>query len=64
MCDLAVSLATGTPFLGHFEVCRPAKVALFSGESGEWTLMKTFERVCRARGVDFAATAGRLVVRV
>jgi hypothetical protein len=63
MCDLAVSAATATPFLGHFDVYHPAKVALFSGESGEWTLAKTLERVCQGRGIDFAATVGRLVVQ-
>jgi replicative DNA helicase len=63
MCDLAVSASTATPFLGHFDVYKPAKVALFSGESGEWTLMETFRRVCRARGLDFNDTVSRLVVQ-
>ena len=45
MCDLAVSLATATPFLGHFDVPRAVKVALLSGESGEWTLAQTLQRV-------------------
>jgi hypothetical protein len=63
MCDLAVSLATGTPFLGHFAICRPVKVALFSGESGEWTLAQTLARVCRTRGLDPDATVGKMVVQ-
>jgi hypothetical protein len=33
MCDLAVSLATGTRFLGEFDVPRRGKVALFSSSS-------------------------------
>jgi hypothetical protein len=63
MCDLAVSLATGKPFLGHFDVYKPVTVAMFSGESGDWTLAKTFERVCRARGVDPSEAGARLVVQ-
>ena len=32
--DLAISLITGKPFLGRFEVNRFASVAFFSGEGG------------------------------
>lgn len=63
MCDMAVSLATGAPFLGHFDVYRPVKVALFSGESGEWTLAQTLARVCLARGLDPDATVGKMVIQ-
>jgi DNA primase catalytic core len=63
MCDMAVSLATATPFLGKFDVYKPVKVALLSGESGEWNLGQTLARVCRARDLNPKATAGRLVVQ-
>lgn len=55
--DLAVSLATGTPFLGveRFRVPRPCKVAFLSGESGDAVIEETFRRVCAARGVDPAS---------
>src|SRR5262249_20929923 len=50
--DLAVSLASGKPFLGTFAVPRPRKVAVFNGESGESTLHTTVLNVCRARGIE------------
>lgn len=50
--DMAVSLATATPFLGAFPVPRPLRVAVLSGESGMATLRDTARRVCAARGVE------------
>lgn len=52
--DLAVSLATGTPFLGSFDVPHAVNVAVISGESGPGTLQETARRICEAKGFDLS----------
>lgn len=49
--DLAISLASRTPFLGQFQVPKPRRVAFMSGESGMPVLQETLVRICRAKGV-------------
>jgi replicative DNA helicase len=61
LVDLAVSLATATPFLRHFRVERPVRVMLLSGESGEWTLPNAAANVCTARGLRLADLGDRLL---
>ena len=55
--DMALSVASGTPFLGHFDVAAAAPVGFFSYESGGATLQRTFARIARSRGLTPDATA-------
>ncbi|MFO0788190.1 MAG: AAA family ATPase [Pirellulales bacterium] len=50
--DLALSIATGTPFLNQFKVRERKRVAIISGESGEGTLQETYNRIAYARNVN------------
>jgi hypothetical protein len=51
LIDLAISVATGTPFLGTFETTR-ATVAMLSGESGAFTIQETAKRIAQHRGIN------------
>jgi hypothetical protein len=49
--DLAISLATGTPFLGKFDLPRQRRVAVVYGESDEATVQETVHRIAAAKNV-------------
>jgi len=50
--DMAVSIVTGTPFLGKFAVPNPRPCMIISGESGESTLQSTMRAIAEARGIQ------------
>ncbi len=53
--DLIVSLATGEPFLGQFDIPNRRKSLVLSAESGLEVLREIAARVCAARGVSLDA---------
>jgi len=59
--DLAISLASGHPFLNHFKVKQPYRVAFISGESGESTLQENILAICRAKGISTSTLSGLLM---
>jgi hypothetical protein len=49
--DLAVSVASGTPWLGAFPVDDPGAVIVFAGEGGEASILRRIDAVAESRGV-------------
>ena len=53
--DLAVSIATGSSFLGCFRIPSAERVGIISGESGSAAIRNTFLRVCDAKSIECPA---------
>jgi replicative DNA helicase len=49
--DLVISLDSGLPFLGCFEVLERCRVGFISGESGEATIQANARAICAAKGI-------------
>jgi hypothetical protein len=58
--DLAVSVATGQPWLDHYPCPTPGPVLLFLGEGGERATVRRIEAIATAKGVDPDQLADRL----
>jgi hypothetical protein len=58
--DLAVSVASGRPWLDHFACPNPGPVLVFLGEGGERATVRRIEAIATARGVDPDQLAHRL----
>ena len=50
--DLAVSVATGRPWLDHFACPNPGPVLVFLGEGGERATVRRIQAIATAKGVD------------
>jgi hypothetical protein len=50
--DLAVSVATGRPWLDHFACPSPGPVLVFLGEGGERATVRRIEAIATAKGID------------
>ena len=61
LCDLAVSIASGKPFLGKYQ-SQQAKVLFISGESGRTALKNTLGAIMRRRNVSAEAIEEHLRV--
>lgn len=53
LTDMAISLGSGSPFLGQFSV-RKCRVTFISGESGRETIQETARRICKAKGIKLS----------
>lgn len=52
--DLAVSVASGTPWMGAYAVERQGPVLLFLGEGGRRKMLRRIDAIARAKNVDLA----------
>jgi replicative DNA helicase len=55
--EMAISLGSGTPFLGKFAVPEVTRTLIISGESGGAVLKDTARRICAAKGIDLEGLA-------
>ena len=59
--DMAISLATGTDFLGRFKINRSVRAIYMSGEGGCGILQDYCRRICASKRLTMADAAGVIV---
>lgn len=62
LSDLAVALASGTPWMGTFSVPQRRKVLLISGEANKRRMSRDIAKACNRRGITFRNLEGFLRV--
>ena len=62
--DLAVSVASGTPWMGVYPCRQAGPVLMFLGEGGERKMLRRLRAVCAARGLTVEDLPIRLCFRV
>ncbi len=60
--DLAISVASGTPFLGRFPTDAPGPVVLYCGEGGARNIVRRVRAVAASKGIELEALRGLLRV--
>jgi hypothetical protein len=50
--DLAVSIATGSPFLGRFPIDRTGPVLMYVGEGGQRSTFRRLSAICLSKGIN------------
>lgn len=56
--DMAVSLASGTPFLGRFAIPEKKRVLMYSGEIGLPTALIKLDAICQSKNIELDELEG------
>jgi hypothetical protein len=64
MLDLAVSVAAGVPWLGHFGCPPSGPVLVFLGEGGERAMVRRLRAICAHKHLDLDELAARRLLRL
>jgi hypothetical protein len=62
--DLAVSVAAGVPWLGHFGCPPSGSVLVFLGEGGERAMVRRLRAICAHKHLDLDELAARRLLRL
>lgn len=62
LLDICISIATGEPAFGHYEIPQPGPVVFINEESGRTALWRRLDALCRGRAIDPERLRRRLYV--